>query len=1376
MCACLNQYLNFQQDWIASLEDLSPLDRTLEMDRLNAIRVQYPGLCAFNFECLLDLVLEHLVGDNDHKEGIFGQMTAYGVGVEEQGRKTLHGHILVFTKEWNYILKSLLSSNKERQKAAETAVIGFVDKVMSTEMVPSKCPTNEQKCPSCQQAMLEFASDQQLRHLRHKVGCHFEKGVLATCSACKFSFQGDELAMKRVVPKESWDLTQEEVKSQVALEVLKGTTPEAPNIPSPRNVSYVNYRYNHHLSFHTKTCFKKDDEGRCALPERAETQTQVIYSEEDYELFEWTGQLVLQPNVTVRPKRLAKDAYTNTHCKAISACKAPANSNVSVTTGARSTIYASCYTAKGTQKEDSAEFKKMASYVGHRFQEQRNENTLFEGLSRLMGSVIVSTCEHVVSAPMAAYLVRNQSRFRWSVNFKYIPVNEVLSVLDKQRDSIKMSVLGHSRGCFLTNEALHYLHRPKSQHFEKMSMVEFFQDYEIVRSDKAGDADVADGVYDLDDEDHPGFKKQVIRKRKEPVLAQFSHWMFPDSASFGGNLLDMNQYPLNSSVEKYCRTVLLLYHPFRIIDDLTLDESFHKKFKYVYQSGIPPDIEEVLENVQMFYNSMRLPAREDPIRDSTIPFKPRDKSSQNQEEAEEDDEDFFDGIFDVLFPGQEREQQLQDDNCQLKMSLDKIRGAGGRRCGFSHLPSVRTIASGDKVTLNNESHTSDSSGTARNNNGRDNFVSVSSPDSSNSRDVSSSNSYKTVNTRDKPTPFALMSLTYRNVRRRVNNSSEDGHTNLTAETRPNDIYPADGTALSILLWSKREGLKLDAEQQLAFQIATAAFVLTYYDDAQSDNLVHRDDSNNPSQVRRDFQKEKKKLLHLARLKPNQPLFMFLSGPGGSGKSRVVKELLKYAEEYCSRLNFKFDLRTIITSAMSGVAAVSINGETTHSVAALNKNEPTQEDIESWANARLLIIDEVSFMNVHDVDNLDKKLRILTRRYNNLFGGIHILFCGDFRQLEPVTPRPLYSPFHGDKKWISAINCYVELLGLHRFSDDPEWGRILTRLRNDVYTQHDIDAINARFIQNRDDIPRDASYCTYGNADRTAINAGIFVQVLKAHYSESNTAPKHILAVKASNLVRLTKKSGTKHPLSNQDKQFIYENCADNNVQSKSRGRGKGHFVDPMLKLYYHIPLMLVTNKDVSRGHANGTRVLLEGVILKHGATTELVKIDNMDCPAVDASLVDHFVCSLEGEPNKLFHIEPEKMTCTLRAPLPKHLGGNNTKAKITFSIACEQLPLIVNNCTTGHKLQGQTKQNLVISTWSTRRNWNYVALSRVTTRNGLFLAQKLGYDADFSMPQELRSMMEKLQKHLPASIDWDLEAELLEIEARQRGFDYHHTT
>jgi hypothetical protein len=100
------------------------------------------------------------------------------------------------------------------------------------------------------------------------------------------------------------------------------------------------------------------------------------------------------------------------------------------------------------------------------------------------------------------------------------------------------------------------------------------------------------------------------------------------------------------------------------------------------------------------------------------------------------------------------------------------------------------------------------------------------------------------------------------------------------------------------------------------------------------------------------------------------------------------------------------------------------------------------------------------MSVQELEVLDEKLRTLMRRHNSLYGGIHVLFfCGDFCQLEPVSGKPLYYSKHQDKKWINSINCYVELLGLWRFKDDPQWGHILSRIRNDMYTSHDIDAIN-----------------------------------------------------------------------------------------------------------------------------------------------------------------------------------------------------------------------------------------------------------------------------------------------------------------------------
>jgi hypothetical protein len=450
--------------------------------------------------------------------------------------------------------------------------------------------------------------------------------------------------------------------------------------------------------------------------------------------------------------------------------------------------------------------------------------------------------------------------------------------------------------------------------------------------------------------------------------------------------------------------------------------------------------------------------------------------------------------------------------------------------------------------------------------------------------------------------------------------------------------------------------------------------------------------------------------------------------------------------------------------MSGVAATSIGGETIHSAAAFNRK--IAEDDMSWANARLLIIDEISFMNVKECERLDENLRVLLRKHNALFGGIHIIFSGDFRQLEPVTGRPLYSSSVTDRKWANSINCYIELKGLHRFKDDPEWGKILERIRNDQYTQHDIDSINECVIGSGEKTGYgDISYCVYNNTDRTAINTGIFDNTLKAHWKTFNAQPTHMVVVKAGAMQR-QRKGKTKSDMGLGDRYYIYEYCADHRVRARIKGR-RGHFVDPMLKLYYHVPLMLVSNEDVPNGHANGTRVLLEAVVLKEQCNTETLTIDGLKCPSVEATSIEHLVCSLENNSEKIFLIQPKTFLCTVKAPVPRQFGGC-TNSSVTFTISINQFPLLVNNATTGHKLQGQTKKKLIISVWSNKKNWNYVALSRVQTRKGLYLIKPLPYNTDFSMSNELKQMRELLSHVQPGVIDWDLEEERTLLESRRR--------
>ena len=75
-----------------------------------------------------------------------------------------------------------------------------------------------------------------------------------------------------------------------------------------------------------------------------------------------------------------------------------------------------------------------------------------------------------------------------------------------------------------------------------------------------------------------------------------------------------------------------------------------------------------------------------------------------------------------------------------------------------------------------------------------------------------------------------------------------------------------------------------------------------------------------------------------------------------------------------------------------------------------------------------------------------------------------------------------------------------------------------------------------------------------------------------------------------------------------------------------------------------------------------------------------------------------------------------------------------------------QLPLLVNNATTGHKLQGSSVDNIFVHNWSYVTNWVYVMLSRVKTRVGLFCRNKLSKDLKkYAVPEGLRRMLDRFR-------------------------------
>ena len=76
-----------------------------------------------------------------------------------------------------------------------------------------------------------------------------------------------------------------------------------------------------------------------------------------------------------------------------------------------------------------------------------------------------------------------------------------------------------------------------------------------------------------------------------------------------------------------------------------------------------------------------------------------------------------------------------------------------------------------------------------------------------------------------------------------------------------------------------------------------------------------------------------------------------------------------------------------------------------------------------------------------------------------------------------------------------------------------------------------------------------------------------------------------------------------------------------------------------------------------------------------------------------------------------------------------------------------QLPVNCNIATTGHKLQGMSKDALIVNSWGYGfENWVYGVLSRVRTRSGLFLNKKLDLKKKFRVPEKLLKFEERMKE------------------------------
>ena len=305
---------------------------------------------------------------------------------------------------------------------------------------------------------------------------------------------------------------------------------------------------------------------------------------------------------------------------------------------------------------------------------------------------------------------------------------------------------------------------------------------------------------------------------------------------------------------------------------------------------------------------------------------------------------------------------------------------------------------------------------------------------------------------------------------------------------------ATGTCESLKQWANEKGF--DKNQKKAFFLMLSHFIITYIEEIEEHSLDSTLSSTSHYSI---IRKEKGKLFKLGGKRTK--LRMFLDGAGGSGKSAVIHEVLKYARMFCYNLEVPFTKYTILVTASTGAAAILIKGNTVHSACSLYKKIITEEEREQFKHVRLLIVDEISMIDKIILKRLDRKLRDLCD-ISEFYGGLNIIFVGDFRQLDPINSQNAIYKDTQLPQWMIAINTYVECTGMYRFKDDPEWGQILSRFRNGVPVHDDFQKINERVLRfdghtkDGDDVPDNISYVTPNNKERDAINAGLFSTVLK----------------------------------------------------------------------------------------------------------------------------------------------------------------------------------------------------------------------------------------------------------------------------------------
>lgn len=424
--------------------------------------------------------------------------------------------------------------------------------------------------------------------------------------------------------------------------------------------------------------------------------------------------------------------------------------------------------------------------------------------------------------------------------------------------------------------------------------------------------------------------------------------------------------------------------------------------------------------------------------------------------------------------------------------------------------------------------------------------------------------------------------------------------------------------------------------------------------------------------------------------------VFITGPGGTGKSALIREIYKYANQRehniqvcaltgCAAVMLDCKAKTIHSWAGIGLA----NGDIDQIVHRVDKNFFKKKD---WRKTRTLIVDEVSMMSKRLFDVLDIVGKTVRNCHSRPFGGIQLIFCGDFYQLPPVgvnTEDPDNSRFcFESENWFSTFpkENHIQLKQIFR-QNDPVYCQILNQVREGRITRKTDEILRSRVgvllpEVSEDGTPQTKPTILYATRSRVDEINRLEMDKLDILDPDSPTYNYEL-------------KYATDLPLSDKERQL-------RGAQSKERIMAELHTLkngilcDDIVHLRVGAQVMCVVNMEES-------------------VTTSATPICN-GSQGVIVRMVDNPAGNTPPLPVVRFNNGLE-MTVNYHTWVSENIPG----------IGVSQIPLILSWAITIHKSQGATLDRCIIDIGSGvfEAGQSYVALSRIKSLEGMSI---MSYD------------------------------------------------